>query len=49
MLSIGFPNDEDTRQDDLPCCPGCGHELCQDLFEDWYCETCEPRPEEEAK
>jgi hypothetical protein len=45
MLSIGFPGDEDDRQDDLPCCRKCGHELCQDLLEDWFCGECEPKEE----
>jgi hypothetical protein len=46
MISIGFDGDEDDRYDEVPCCGTCGHELGQDLFEDWYCVRCEPKTED---
>lgn len=46
MISIGFDGDEDDRYEEVPCCEKCGHELGQDLFEDWYCVRCEPKEED---
>ena len=46
MISTGFDDDEDDRHDEVPCCGTCGHELGQDLFEDWYCGECEPKQED---
>lgn len=49
MISIGFDNDEDDRYEDAPICEKCKHELAVDMFDEWFCEVCEPKPTDEAE
>jgi hypothetical protein len=46
MISTGYPGDSDPLAE-LPTCPDCGIWLTQDLFDDWICEDCDAKKNEE--
>jgi hypothetical protein len=46
MISTGYPGDSDPLAE-LPTCSECGIWLTQDLFDDWICEDCDAKKNEE--
>jgi len=44
MISTGYPGDSDPLAE-LPTCPECGIWLT--LFDDWICEDCDAKKNEE--
>jgi len=45
MISIGYPDDEDDRHEEVPFCEKCENEMSLDLWDEWFCEVCS-KPED---